>query len=87
MSYADDARALLAARIEVPDELLDLYALLLLVRGEATTTEHVHDAWSLWQSRTDPQHRSVRPFAELSAEVQAMDEPYAEAIRATARGR
>lgn len=87
MSYADDARALLTARIDVEDELLDLYALLLLVRGEATTTEDVHDAWSLWQSRTDPQHRSVRPFAELSAEVQAMDEPYAEAIREAARER
>jgi len=87
MSYADDARALLASRLDVEDELLDLYALLLLVRGEATTTEDVHDAWSLWRSRTDPQHRSVRPFAELSAEVQAMDEEYAEAIREAARER
>lgn len=87
MTYVEHARALLAARIDVPGELLDLYALLLFVRGEAATTEDVHDAWSLWQSRTDPQHRSVRPFAELSDEVQAMDESYAEAIREAARER
>ncbi len=56
----------------------------MLSRGEATTREDVHDAWSVWQSRGDDTHRSLVPLDQLSADVQASDDPYVEAIRTTA---
>jgi len=69
----------------VEDELLDLYALLVLVRGEKCTLEDVHDAWSVWKNQTHATHRSLIPFGELSRQVQAMDNEYAVAIRKTAK--
>lgn len=35
-------------------------------------------------SQTDPEHQSIKPFEELSEDVQAQDEPFAEAIREAA---
>jgi hypothetical protein len=91
MTYIEDARnALLAV---YPDEvesaedarLIDLYTLLVLVRGEETTLEDVHEAWAVWRSRTRPDHPSIVPFEELEKDVQEMDRPYVEAIRAAAK--
>lgn len=65
-------------------ELLDAYALLVLVRGEDVTLKDVHDAWSVWKNNIRPDHRSLIPFEELSPEVQAMDEKYANSIRIVA---
>ena len=62
------------------ESLLDLYATLVLVTGEKTTLENVHDAWSAWQNKTEPNHRSLKPFSELTKEVQELDRPYTEAI-------
>jgi len=91
VTYFDD----LAAEIEqgVPPELLPdgdtcllfrLYALLALVKGAGVTAADVHNAWAIWMEQRDPDHRSIRPFEELDAEIQASDEPFAKAIRATA---
>lgn len=66
-------------------QLLDLYALLVLVKGEETTLEDVHDAWAIWRNRTKPDHPSIKPFDQLAAEVQVLDEPYAQAIRVSAK--
>jgi hypothetical protein len=85
----------LAAEIEqgVPQELLPdgdtgflfrLYALLALVKGTDVTAADVHNAWAVWMEQQDPDHRSIKPFEELSAETQASDEPFAKAIRAAA---
>jgi hypothetical protein len=67
-----------------PEDLLRLYALLALTVGEDVTLENVHDAWSAWRAVSKPDHPSLVPFAELSPEVQALDAPYAEAIRQVA---
>lgn len=82
VTYIEDVQALLKKELpSLDDSLLDLYILLVLTTGEDTTLEQVHDAWSVWQSRIKPNHRSIVPFAELTAEVQEMDRKYAEAIR------
>lgn len=62
------------------DELLDMYALLVLLKGNRCTNEDVHDAWSVWQNRTMPEHRSLIPFDELTKEVQDSDSKYRDAI-------
>jgi hypothetical protein len=60
------------------------YALLVLVKGGDTTLRDVHDAWGLWRSATDPRHRSLIPFEELTAEVQELDREYMDAIHRVA---
>lgn len=85
MTYIDDARAALAAELPTEDpELLDLYTLLMLVKGGSVTLPEVHDAWNLWRSRTQPGHRSIVPFGELTEAVQLLDKPYADAIATAA---
>lgn len=65
-------------------ELLDMYALLVLVRGEEVTLKDVHDAWSVWKNQHRADHHSLIPFEQLSLEVQAMDDKYAKSIRIVA---
>lgn len=67
--------------------LYDLYALLCLTKGTNTTNQDVHDAWSIWQNKINPKHHSLRPFSELTPEVQALDTPYRNAIRTVAKER
>lgn len=69
-----------------PDELqlYRIYAVLCLSAGERTTNRMVHDAWSAWRAATRPDHRSLVPFEQLSPEVQELDTPYRDAIRALA---
>jgi hypothetical protein len=92
VSYLDE----LAAQIEanVPEELLPdgdsnllfrLYALLALAKGGRVGPEDVHNAWAVWMTERDPQHRSLKPFAELDSETRAADEPFVHAIRTAAR--
>lgn len=90
VTYVEKAREALVEQLpglarEDRSSLLDLYTVLVLIRGESTTLEHVHDAWSVWMSRTRPDHRSIIPFDELTTEVQEMDRKYAEAIQEAAR--
>jgi hypothetical protein len=91
VTYIDELAANLQRRIPrelLPDAdtdlLMQLYALLALVKGEDVSNADVHDAWSLWTQSRAPGHRSLRPFAELDAETQASDTPFTEAIRAVA---
>ena len=85
MTYVDTARAALEARCPGEDDaLLDLYLVLALVKGKEVTLADVHDAWAIWRSRTRPDHSSIIPFSELTAGVQALDQPYADAIAAAA---
>lgn len=94
MNYLDDFA--IAIRGHVPanalpdgdlDTLFRLYAVLGLAKGEAVTSEDVHNAWAAWMLATDPAHDSVRPFGTLDDDVQASDEPYTQAIRLAARER
>lgn len=88
MTYIDDARASLERQLpSLKPELIDLYLVLALVAGDGVTLEDVHDAWAVWQSRTRPDHHSIKPFDELAPEVQELDRRYAEAIIAIALDR
>lgn len=60
--------------------LLSLYGLLALTKGTGTTLEDVHEAWAIWRNLTNPAHKSLVPFDELTTEVQELDRPYMEAI-------
>lgn len=91
MSYLDaDAeliRSCLPEGTGVPDgseDLFVLYAVLMRVKGAATQAADVHDAWSAWMSRSEPEHDSIRPFDQLSPTVQAEDLPFLAAIRRAA---
>lgn len=64
----------------LPDELLDLYALLVAVKGDKVTLKDVHEAWAIWKNRILPDHRSLIPFDELTPEVQELDRKYADGI-------
>lgn len=84
MNYVQKVKGKLAEKIDVEPELLDLYVLLVLVKGAKTTLEDVHDAWSVWRCSTKPEHPSLIPFEDLSQEIQELDREYADAIVATA---
>ena len=60
--------------------LLETYALLVLIVGVNCTQENIHDAWSIWQNKIQPEHRSLKPFEELTKEVQELDEEYRLAV-------
>ena len=66
-------------------DLFVLYALLALVKGQVVTKRNVHDAWVVWMDlQGEHFHHAMVPFDKLSAEAQASDEPYVEAIRRAA---
>lgn len=90
MTYVEEARERLVAAFpklgeECRSDLLDLYTLLVLIRGEEATEKHVHDAWSVRTSRVRPDHWSIVPFEELSEETRRRDAKYAVEIRRIAR--
>ncbi len=83
MNYIQKIKQDLQKEYNFPEEyigLLDVYALLVLIKGEKCTNEDVHDAWSIWQNKTQPEHRSLIPFNELTKEVQDLDTEYRDAI-------
>lgn len=84
-NYVNIVKKLLTEYIDVEDDLLDLYALLVLTTGQNTTWENVHDAWAIWRNRTNPDHKSLIPYENLTPEVQQLDEEYTEAIKSVAK--
>ncbi len=84
MNYIEKIKNLLEKELKMKgtpyEGLLDYYGVLALVVGKNCTNEHIHDAWSFWQSKTQPNHRSLKPFNELTKEVQDLDEPYRQAV-------
>lgn len=84
MNYIQKIKDILSKKIEVEPDLLDLYSLLVCTTGKETTWKNVHDAWAIWKNKTNPDHRSLILFSELTPEVQALDEEYTEAIIDTA---
>lgn len=84
MNYINKIKNLLEKELKMEgtsyEDLLDVYALLVLVVGTKCTNENIHDAWSIWQNKTEPNHRSLIPFNELTREVQDLDEPYRQAV-------
>lgn len=73
--------------------LIRLYALLVLVKGENVTLEDIHDAWSMdmnFKDITPPfcyghEHRSIVPFDQLSKETQNKDREYLDALISVAK--
>ena len=92
MSYLTELADAIAEEVD-PDvlpggetaSLFRIYAVLGRAKGERVTAEDVHDAWVAWMTDRDPDHRSLRPFDELSPDVRGADEPYVHAIRAAVR--
>jgi len=81
MNYIQKVRNRLSLKIDVESELLDLYTLIIFLRGTSVTLEDIHDAWSIWRTNTKPDHSAIIPFDELSLEVQELDREYAVAVK------
>ena len=89
MNYIDK-RAHEILRVSDPEEVMSpsyiklfrIYAVLSFALGKQTSLRDVHDAWSAWRSETNPNHKSLIPFDELSYEVQELDRKYMKAIHA-----
>lgn len=85
MNYIDEIKEELNKHITVGKGLQNVYALLVLVKGEECTLKDVHDAWAVNININMPDHRSLIPFEDLSVETQEKDREYTEAIQETAR--
>lgn len=95
MTYIDQASAALVAALAehcgkdedagITMSLFDVYLLLVLTSGEDVTPKQVHDVWAIAEWYTRPDHRSIVPFDQLAPEVQALDQPFVDAIQAAAR--
>jgi len=64
--------------------LLDLYALLVLVKGEECTAGDIHDAWAVARTWSRPGHPDIVPFESLPERIQEYDVRYRDAVRAAA---
>ncbi len=91
MNYLDKIGQRIYRRVESDGEMTEkdvllyrLYALLALAKGEQTTAEDVHNAWAAWAAVDRPWHAALVPFSVLPEDIQALDEPYVEAIRRVA---
>jgi nucleotide-binding universal stress UspA family protein len=92
LTYVDeiaDAIRRAVPRALLPDgdtgALFRIYAVLAMAKGVGVELGDVHDAWSAWMSAQNPDHPSLKPLAELEADVRDADRPYLEAIRSVAR--
>ncbi len=92
MSYITDLAE--AIRREVDPSLLPegdsaglfrIYAVLTLAKGTAVSLEDVHNAWAAWMSEREPNHESIRQYAELSSELKREDQPFLKAIQSIAQ--
>ena len=82
-NYVKEVREVLKIKSGCDGPLLDLYTLLVFVKGKNVTWKDVHDAWAIWRNRTAPEHKSLVPYETLSPDVQKLDEEYANAIAET----
>jgi hypothetical protein len=81
MNYVEKLRANIVEELAgLPDELIDLYTLLGVMFGPLVDSENVHDAWSVWQNKINPNHKSLVRFEDLPEEIQKRDDKYRDAI-------
>lgn len=84
MNYVEMVKGKLEEELKMKgtpyEGLLDVYGLLVLTVGRNCTDANIHDAWSVWQNKIDPKHRSLKWFNQLSDEVQDLDAPYRKAV-------
>jgi hypothetical protein len=91
MNYIDELAHRIKAKVPsglLPEgdttQLFRSYALLALAKGVQVTASDVHDAWAAWMSAIDPNHEAIRPFRDLGKEARREDQPFVDAIRASA---
>lgn len=76
------------SQLELPDkgldELFDSYAVLALNKGTSVTNEDVHNTWSAWATKYDPDNSSLVPYDRLPPDIQQEDTPFTKAIREVA---
>ena len=92
ITYIDKVTELVAERTQLNnDDLVHLYALLVLVRGTDITLKDVHEAWAMnmnFKEKSDwcrgHDHPCIVPFEELSREEQEKDRHFADILRAVA---
>ena len=65
--------------------LYRIYAVLALAKGQQTTLDDVHDAWSAWCVSDRPYHLAIIPFNELTNDQKEQDRRYMDAIHAVSR--
>lgn len=82
MNYIQKVKKTLSKELgfNIEDDLTDMYALLVLIKGQKCTMEDVHDAWAVWKNKELPEHRSLVPFSNLSKKTQRLDKEYSDAI-------
>ena len=90
MNYIDEVKEELAKHIRVGKGLMNVYSLLVLVKGTDTTLEDVHDAWAVninqsWDKEQYGEHFSMVPFNELKMETQDKDQHFVDGIHKTAQ--
>ena len=93
-TYIDEIVEKVAERTELKGKnLIRLYSLLVLVKGENITLEDIHDAWSMdmnFKDITPPfcygrEHKSIVPFDQLNEETQNKDKEYLDALLTVAK--
>lgn len=81
MNYIEVLRSAIVEELPgLPDQLVDLYTNVGLSLGRFVDNEAVHEAWSIWQNRINPDHPSLIPYHQLSKEKQDLDTKYTEGI-------
>lgn len=81
MNYVSRMRVLVRREFpRSPDDLVDLFTLLALTRGAATTMKDAHDAWAVACNTTRPDDEDLIPFGQLSPEIQKKDRKYMERV-------
>jgi len=89
-NYIDDVKEELLKHVQIGKGLQNVYALLVLVKGQDVTLKDVHDAWSVninqtWDFQTNGNHYSLIPFEELKQSVAEKDQKFVDAIKETAK--
>lgn len=92
-TYIDTIVNEVSARTHIRNaNLVHLYALLVLIKGEEITLKDVHDAWAMdmnFRPRAGRcyghDHTSIVPFDDLSEETRNKDRKYVDTLRSIAR--
>lgn len=91
-TYIDTIVEEVMDKAHVNKYLAQMYALLVLTKGEDITLKDVHDAWAMnmnFRPQTPTcyghEHRSIVPFDELSVETQNKDQKFVNVLRSIAK--
>lgn len=89
-NYIDDVKEELLKHVQIGKGLQNVYALLVLVKGQDVTLKDVHDAWAVninqtWDFEKNGNHYSLIPFEELKQDVAEKDQKFVDAIKETAK--